>query len=230
MRADGYDHTQAEDLDDVTTPVEDYFGKTTTRHGSPRARKPSASPRPVTAQDRAEAGIPAGYSTKNWDPAEDPIFLLGSVFDANSLGKWIYDWTVYRHGPETVALDVAGDLWLALIALSGKMRQAEHLLRRKSNGAKRKVIEDFLDDGDELWDRFRTLLRRCEKSMMRVARRDRDTGQVVSMGASSGCEFVDHIFGDGRGLEETQDLIDSMVSWDKRFDFTFKKSRSRRTA
>jgi hypothetical protein len=37
------------------------------------------------------AGIPAGYSHKNWDPSEEPIMLLGSVFDANSLGKWIYD-------------------------------------------------------------------------------------------------------------------------------------------
>ena len=32
------------------------------------------------------------------EPAEEPIVLLGSVFDANSLGKWIYDWTVYHHG------------------------------------------------------------------------------------------------------------------------------------
>ena len=208
---------------------DDYFA-----NGSPRraTHKPSASPRPVTAEDRASAGIPAGYSTKNWDPAEDPIFLLGSVFDANSLGKWIYDWTVHRHGPGTVALTVAGDLWLALIALAGKMRQAECLLqkKKKAHGSRRKMIDDFLDDGDELWERLRALLRRCEKSMLRVARRDRGTGQVVSVGASSGCEFVDYVFGEGRGLEETDDLINSMTSWDKRFDFTFKKARSRRTA
>lgn len=224
---------QSEDFEDAHARREDYFVKTSPRHASGRARKPASSgARPVTAQDRANAGIPAGYSTKNWDPAEEPIFLLGSVFDANQLGKWIYDWTVYRHGPGTVALAVAGDLWLALIALAGKVRQAEHLLRRKGahgSSRKRRLLEDFLDDGDELWERFRALLRKCEKSMMRVARRERGTGQVLSMGASSGCEFVDYIFGKARGLEETEDLIHSMSSWDKRFDYTFKKARSRRT-
>jgi hypothetical protein len=29
------------------------------------------------------------YSSKNWDPTALPIILLGSVFGANSLGKWI---------------------------------------------------------------------------------------------------------------------------------------------
>ena len=43
-----------------------------------------------------EFGIPEGYSLKNWDPSEEPILLLASVFDANSLGKWIYDWTTFN--------------------------------------------------------------------------------------------------------------------------------------
>lgn len=202
------------------------------RQASPQQQPqqpPAAGHRQATAQDRAEAGIPAGYSTKNWDPAEEPIFLLGSVFDANSLGKWIYDWTVYRHGPGTEELELAGELWLSLIALSGKIRQAEDLLLRREKGSKRRLIEDFLDDGDELFDRFRRLLKSCERSMMRVAKRDRETGRV-SMGASSGCEFVDCIFGESRGLQETEDLIQSMINWDKRYDATFRKSRKRRTA
>ncbi|KAI9886326.1 MAG: alcohol dehydrogenase [Watsoniomyces obsoletus] len=224
------------------SPRRDYFDSPadSSRDSSPQPPPQvprESTPRAVTAQDRADAGIPAGYSTKNWDPAEEPIFLLGSVFDANSLGKWIYDWTVYHHGPGTDELAVAGDLWLALIALAGKMRQAEYLLHKKQRGlagykngaSKRKLIEDFLDDGDELWDRFRALLKACERSMMRVARRNRETGQVA-MGKSSGCEFVDCIFGEGRGLEETEDLINTMVSWDKRFDATFKKGRRRRPA
>ena len=49
------------------------------------------------AQVSHRAGIPAGYSFKNWDPREEPILLLGSVFDAYSLGKWIYDCTVLRY-------------------------------------------------------------------------------------------------------------------------------------
>jgi hypothetical protein len=48
-----------------------------------------------------------------------PIVLLGSVFD-NSLGRWIYDWTVYHRGVSTPMADVAGDLWLLLIKASGQ--------------------------------------------------------------------------------------------------------------
>jgi len=51
--------------------------------------------------------------------------LLGSVFDSNSLGKWIYDWTVYHHGPATLIADMAGEMWLLLIKLAGKINRAE---------------------------------------------------------------------------------------------------------
>ena len=258
---DSWSDVQVNERDEVLTPgrqdvdYDDGYFVGADPNGSPRSSKrappiiptttttTSASahgPRPVTAQDRAEAGIPAGYSTKNWDPAEEPIFLLGSVFDANSLGKWIYDWTFYRHGPDTIALVVAGELWLALIALAGKMQRAESLLHQKvkrgrysrsssstTAASKRKMIEDFLDDGDELWDRIRDLLRACERSMMRVAHRNRRTGQVLSMGANSGCEFVDCVFGPSRQLDATEDLIDSIVSWYKRFDATFNKKATK---
>lgn len=59
-------------------------------------------------------GIPPGYSFKNWDPTEQPILLLGSVFDANSLGKWVYDWTVSEHWPMASVSDLVGELWLHL--------------------------------------------------------------------------------------------------------------------
>jgi hypothetical protein len=78
----------------------------------------------ATEADAIREGIPAGYSIKHWDLTESPILLLGSVFDANSLGKWIYDWTVFHHGASTPMADVAGDLWLLLIKLAGKLTNA----------------------------------------------------------------------------------------------------------
>ena len=80
----------------------------------PRAPKPIDDKKNITSA----AYVPAGYSTKNWDPSEQPILLLGSVFDANSLGKWIYDWTVFHRGPGTPASDTAGELWLLLLRLA----------------------------------------------------------------------------------------------------------------
>ncbi len=184
----------------------------------------------VTAQDCINAGIPHGYSTKNWDPDERPIILLGSVFDANSLGKWIFDWAVFRDAPD-MSLDIAGNLWLALIRLARKMHTAEQqLLRRNVTATKVKLIHDFLDEGDGLWKRLECLLRRCEGSMMRMAVRDQHTIQVVGLDELAGCEFVDCLLGEGRQLDATDDLIHSIMSWCKRFDATFsKKSRTQPT-
>lgn len=55
--------------------------------------------REAPAKDAKKNGILAVYSLKHWDPEEEPILLLGSVFDAHSLGKWIYDWTVFCLAP-----------------------------------------------------------------------------------------------------------------------------------
>jgi hypothetical protein len=82
------------------------------------ARKPSDA-------DRNAHNIPPGYTFKNWDPTEEPILLLGSVFDANRLGKWIYDWTVATKGLSSSLSKMAGNVWLLLIELFGKFKRSE---------------------------------------------------------------------------------------------------------
>lgn len=196
---------------------------TTTTHTTAKPAKPTkpakpAPPPPVaTAADAAKAGIPAGYSIKNWDPTESPVLLLGSVFDANSLGKWIYDWTVFHHGPATPMSEVAGDLWLLLIKLSGKMKRADECLPRIRALDNQEMVEDFLESGDRLWGRFKKLLKACEEFMWKAAKKEGSKG-AVKMGKNSGCEFVDSIFGRDRELEKTENLMQSIRLWNMRFD------------
>ena len=197
--------------------------KTKTRRPSesrPSTAKPAkAAPpaREATAADAADHCIPAGYSLKNWDPTESPVLLLGSVFDANSLGKWIYDWTVFHHGPSTPMSEVAGDLWLLLIKLACKMKRAEECLPRVKYSDNRETIKDFLAGGERLWTRFKKLLKICEDYMWKVAKREGAKGSV-KMGKNSGCEFVDSIFGRDRELEETESLMQGIRLWNMRFD------------
>ncbi|KAK5215887.1 hypothetical protein LTR72_011097 [Exophiala xenobiotica] len=94
--------------------------------------------------DAVGEGIPAGYSIKHWDRTEKPIILLGSVFDANSLGKWIYDWTVFHLGASTPMADMVGELWQLLIKLAGKTKRAEECVDRIRNPDKRRIVEDFI--------------------------------------------------------------------------------------
>ncbi|KAL9619965.1 MAG: hypothetical protein Q9160_005434 [Pyrenula sp. 1 TL-2023] len=181
----------------------------------PKTKSYARSPQ-ATEEDAIRAGIPSGYSIKNWDPTESPIVLLGSVFDANSLGKWIYDWTVYHHGASTPMADVAGDLWLLLIKLAGKMKRAEECVPRIRSVDSREMVEDFLESGARLWVKFKSLLKDCEKFMWRAAKRE--GGKGLSMGKNAGCEFVESIFGRDRELEHTERLMNNVRLWNMRFD------------
>lgn len=185
---------------------------------SAKAAEPVVPTREATPADAAKAGIPAGYSIKNWDPTESPVLLLGSVFDANTLGKWIYDWTVYRNGPATPMSDVAGDLWLLLIKLAGKMKRAEQCLPRIRAPDNQELVDDFIKGGHRLWNRLKKLLKVCEEFMWRVAKREGGGKGPVKMGKNSGCEFVNTIFGRDRELENTESLMQSIRLWNMRFD------------
>lgn len=153
---------------------------------------------------------------KNWDPTEEPIMLLGSVFDANSLGKWIYDWTVYHHGPATPISDMAGELWLLLIQLAGKIKRAEECMPRIRSQENRDMIEDFIESGERLTDKLRKLLKACEMPMLKAGKRHgKDSAQL---GKNAGIEFVDSIFGRDRQLENTEKFMASIRLWNLRFD------------
>ncbi|SMQ54234.1 unnamed protein product [Zymoseptoria tritici ST99CH_1A5] len=216
-------------------PIYTAAADTPSKHARPRrasyATKPSVPPprpRPSTASksppakateaDARRAGIPAGYSYKNWDPTEEPILLLGSVFDANSLGKWIYDWTVFFYGPATPMSEVAGELWLLLIQLAHKVKRAEDCLPRVRSTASRDMVEDFLDSGERLWQRFNKLLKICENYMWKAAKKESGNAKNVTMGKNSGCEFVDAIFGRDRELARTEKMMTGMRLWSMRFD------------
>jgi hypothetical protein len=99
------------------------------RHTASSRSTPRSPPRAAEA-DAKRYHTPKGFLLRNWDPTEERFFLLDSVFDANSLGKWIYDWTTYHHGPATPISDMAGELWLLLIQLAGKVKRAEECMPR----------------------------------------------------------------------------------------------------
>lgn len=195
--------------------------QSTSTRTTPSKPKPASASKPApkaTEEDAERAGIPPGYSCKNWDPTEAPIVLLGSVFDANSLGKWVYDWTVFHHGASTPMADVAGDLWLLLIKLAGKIKRADESLGRIKNSDDQDTVEDFLESGERLWSRVKKLLKTCEQFMWKAAKREHGSKAAVSMGRNAGCEFVDSIFGRDRELESTEKLMNSIRLWNMRFD------------
>ena len=210
-----------------TTSVEaDTPTRSRVRRSSTNTRSKPTPAKPVkiqeavaTAADAERHNIPAGYQLKNWDPTEEPILLLGSVFDANSLGKWIYDWTVYHHKPASPLTEVAGELWLLLIKFAGKLKRAEEGLPRVLKEKYRETIKDFIASGIRVFDKLQRLLKECEAFMWDAAKKGKDASRgKVQMGEKSGIEFVKSIFGRDRKLEKTEALMTSIRLWNMRFD------------
>lgn len=162
--------------------------------------------------------IPSGYSLKNWDPLEEPIFLLASVFDANSLGKWIFDWTVYHHGRGMPIADMAGELWLLLIKLAGNAKRAEMFLLRNSFSipmGDRDMLDDFVESKKRLMERLEAILEECEKAMMsEKGRRGESSGELNK---NAGVQFVETMFGRDRCLAEMEKFMSSTTLWNIRF-------------
>lgn len=171
----------------------------------------------------AEAGIPADYSLKNWDPEERPIILLGSVFDANSLGEWVFNWTKYHHGRTHEATKTAGALWEILIQLSSKLKRAREFFHDIKTPENKEIVSDFMESGERLWAKLKTLLKACEEYMWSGARRvaspkHQEGKTKVQMGRQSGAEFVDAMFNDEKEWEKTERLLRGMVIWCQRFE------------
>jgi hypothetical protein len=141
--------------------------------------------------------------------------LLGSVFDANSLGKWIYDWTVYHHGAGSPIGEMAGELWLLLIQLSGKIKRAKGTVRSTWPKEDREMVEELIEAGDGITNRLRKLLKACEVPMLRSRSKEEKEGQL---GKSAGVEFVETLFGADRELDKTHRLMTSIRLWNLHFD------------
>lgn len=192
----------------------------------PKFSRSQTEPTPTNADSvrrkAAEQGIPADYSLKNWDSEERPIILLGSVFDANSLGEWIFNWTKYHHGRAHDATKTAGGLWELLIELSSKLKRAREFFGLIKAPENREILDDFMESGERLWQKLKTLLKACEEYMWRGARGVTSPGPqekpAVQMGKRSGAEFVDAMFNGEKEWERTERLMRGMATWCQRFE------------
>jgi hypothetical protein len=183
-----------------------------------RPRTATKEKREATAADAARHNIPAGFSYKFWDPSEEPILLLGSVFDADSLGKWIYDWSAFFYGAQSPLAEEAGDLWVLLINLSHKIKIAEEVMSRVRSQASRDLLDEFLDSGERIWQRFNKLLKICESYMWKAAKKEGDGSGKVTMGKNSGLAFVEAMFDRDCELRTTEKLMQHIRTWLVRYD------------
>jgi hypothetical protein len=140
--------------------------------------------------------------------------LLGSVFDANSLGKWVYDWTVAYFTGKHPMSDLAGELWVLLIELAGKIKRAEEVVPKIRSLDNKEIVEDFIESGERLTDKLRKILKACEAPMLKSAKNPKDN----QLGQSAGVVFVRTLWGRDQQLQKAENFMASVRLWNLRFD------------
>ncbi|KAF2152274.1 hypothetical protein K461DRAFT_226325, partial [Myriangium duriaei CBS 260.36] len=113
--------------------------------------------------------------------------------------------------------EVAGDLWLLLIQLAGKIKRAEARVKRVRHKADRELIEDFLESGERLWGKFSKLLKVSESYMLKAAKKKSSSKKVV-VGKDSGVQFIKCIFGRDHEMDRTEKIMTGIRLWSMRFD------------
>ncbi|TLD14845.1 hypothetical protein PspLS_10931 [Pyricularia sp. CBS 133598] len=181
----------------------------------PPVPPPEQQHRPATQKDAQKHGIPAGYSLYYWDPLEAPIILAGSVFDGNSLGKWIYDWVahVYSGSEGREMVDIAGELWLLFIQILGKIKRASDVMPDIRSMRNKEMVCDFIESGERLNDNLRRLLERCEGPMLSFSKIGKS-----KLGTTAGVRFVHTLLGREYELANTENFVTSVRLWNLRFD------------
>lgn len=179
--------------------------------------------RRATLEDATKYKIPHNYSLQNWNPDKEPIILLGSVYDANSLGKWIYDWTHYRYGHLATETKVSGALWLLIILLARKLRASAKFISESvgiesvEQGENKGMVEDFMENGEHLMERFRKLLKKCEKRMLGSESKGKNKG-AGRLRSDAGVKFAEAIFEPEHYVTTTAGLMHDLEVWCRRWD------------
>lgn len=177
------------------------------------SRKPREA-RKATKADAKQHQIPDRYNLKQWDPDEKPIFLAGSVFDSNSLGKYIYDWTVDKHGRGGAFKGIAGDLWELLIWFYGSIKRTEEFIDINDRSISQELDED-LDSAEQLESNGKYLRKKLDGLLMKGEEAMLKTGSKNGgrLGRKAAHALVDALFGRDQLMKETEELMQMIRKW-----------------
>lgn len=181
----------------------------------PESQIQSRRHREPTLTDAKEHNIAPGRCLKHWDPDEEPILLLTSVFDANSLGKWVLKQTTRIYGEHDEMTDLAAEFWFEHIKLGGKIKHAKGCLPQIADPSVRKWVKEFITFGDKLVNELGEILKKCEQRLLEVT----GTNEIPKLGHKSVVVFVDTFIGRNPAQRDAfYDLTRSIKEWNTWFD------------
>ena len=192
-------------------------------------------PRKATSKDCVRYGIPPDLDLEMWNPEEQPILLLKTVFDADSVGKWIYDCTSQLYGPETAVAGIVHFLSAQLTEMSvkaGRIKKALHIL---GDNPPKKILLYFLEAASRLVCHFQDIIRRCERTILDTIDRgdddddngddgnDNDNDEQSGREDHMGAEFFKCMFGPKKELDAVEEFMTAAHEWCHCFELQCKE-------
>ncbi|KAK3314236.1 hypothetical protein B0H66DRAFT_630727 [Apodospora peruviana] len=116
------------------------------------------------------------------------LFAEQNIPEIKKALSLFFDWIVYHHGPATPISDMAGEMWLILIQLAGKLKRADEAVRKIMTKENREMVEEFIEAGGRLTENLREILEACEALMLRSCAKARKNSQL---GKNAGVKFVE---------------------------------------
>lgn len=163
------------------------------------AEKPTR--RQATDEDANNLKTPEGYCLTHWDPTEEPFVVVGPVFDADSLGKWIYQWTVDMYDARSPMAEVSAEFWLLIIQLNGYIKIIKELWRTIPTRKDKANAESLIDSEVKKMNEVQSMLNACKQPMMRAQEYD------GGLGKNSGFELVQTLFGRDGNMGDTERFV-----------------------
>lgn len=173
--------------------------------GRPQARK-------ATSEDAIKHKIPPHFCLENWNPDEEAIIFSGSVFDANSMGRWIYKWTAACRDKGATETATSAEFWFLIVQVAQKLQLCTRFVSQSEGtdgvgqDEQLEMVTDFIQAGNRLMDKFQTLMTECEKAMYEPGKKD-------TLRREAGMVFVDVFFSPTGHKTTTNSLVEGMRIW-----------------
>lgn len=142
---------------------------------------------------------------------------FNAVFDANSLGKWIYGWARHRYEADAPEIKASGELWLLIMLMARKLRVSKKFISESvgiesvKQGEDKEMVEDFIENGEHVMEKLQKHLEKCGKSMLASENKGKYKDDAARGVALAEAIFRDHI-------STTKRIMQNMALWIFRWD------------
>lgn len=153
------------------------------------------------------------YDLKSWTPNRFPIKLVGSIFDPESFGQWVLDWSKFVFNTNTPIFDIVIDFTSNLQLFNKNTEQLINYRNETTKLLQDEILMEFLAAGKRIANTLSALIDSYEGVMIKY-----NKDRKIKLKRDSAQRFIRELFNDLEDSNKRDKLITSIRLWNFRFD------------